>query len=838
MNPAENASRLRDRIPLTPKMLIITLAIGVVIWAIQDYLVTKKMKGLSDAKLNEMLSRELQEDRIRFENYLGNYHAKAKLIVAQKRVLEYVLDAKRFPKPPAKIRQWLEPPPWMPDTARGIIRIHYALLLDKTGKVREAYKGIPEPIPRTLLEPSDLLIQSSLDQTFITSFEGVPALLSSEAVKNQKGEIAATIVIAALLNDDFIISSGGLTQTRKIVGLITGDSNAKVIASNRPDLIPDGTALDSLIRDYVATGKPFFDWGASEVSIQFTSFMPKAEFENLNRSILNLERLQRAAISLIFIISSVAIMFVMTRRIRSMTAYITRASNDLLNMPAPLLKRGDELNVLIHQFRHFTNEMIAARNAAEAANRAKSVFLANMSHELRTPLHAVLGYSGLMKEEPDISREQKKRLDIISRSGEHLLNLINNVLDISKIEAGRVEMEEADFDLQEILHEMLSMMHAQAKEKGLNFTVEQDPDLPRYVTLDKGKLRQVLINLIGNAIKCTDEGRVILRAGVARWKTPDKAMLRFEVEDSGPGIAAADRERIFLPFVRLGDGVPARAGTGLGLAISKQYVELMGGRIGVESEQGKGSLFYFEVSAKVRVIEEMHIEPAYGSVAGLEAGQPRYRILIAEDQPENRMLLRTILEPFGFDLRDTANGREAVVLCEKWDPHLIWMDVRMPVMNGLEATRRIRETEAGKKVRIIALTAHALEEEGREILAAGCDDIVRKPYSQKEIFDAMARHLGLRYIYRKKGGKTAAETAGADRFYSGHLDSVSAELRNRLHQAVIELDTEKTLALIEKISEDDPSAGNFLGEMAKALDYDGLLRFLEERGSDSSGAKQ
>ncbi len=478
-------------------------------------------------------------------------------------------------------------------------------------------------------------------------------------------------------------------------------------------------------------------------------------------------------------------------------------------------------------------ELIAAKEAADAANRAKSVFLANMSHELRTPLNAVLGFSRVMKSAPDTTERQWEHLSIITRSGEHLLNLINNILDMSKIEAGRAELEQEDVDLHQMMHEMQSLMYVRANEKGLDFIVEQSPELPRYITTDQGKLRQVLINLIGNAIKYTQKGVVLLRAAAIDREAPGRARVRFEIEDSGPGVPPEDRERIFLPFVQLEGRPPGEAGSGLGLAISKQYVELMGGTIGVESEPGSGSRFRFEVPVDIPAMREVPTVPQQGRVSGLAGEHPRYRILIVEDQAENRLLLHKLLEPLGLELREAVNGQEAVALAEKWHPHLIWMDIRMPVMDGLEATRRIKAARNSPVPKIIAVTAHALEQERREILAAGCDDFIRKPYREIEIFDAMARHIGLKY--RHAGERIDERVGAALALQPGELSVLSADLRKELYQAVVELDTDRTLALIEKVRKDNPALAASLEALAKRLDYDRLLRLLESPDAKPAG---
>jgi PAS domain S-box-containing protein len=494
-----------------------------------------------------------------------------------------------------------------------------------------------------------------------------------------------------------------------------------------------------------------------------------------------------------------------------------------------LRKHREHLEELVKER---TEQLAEAKARAEAANREKSRFLANMSHELRTPLNAVLGFSRLLKKGPDVTPRQQEALDIIVRSGEHLLNLINNVLDMAKIESGSVVLEESEVDLHQLLHEIQSLMGVGAAEKGLRFTLQRAPDLPRFVAVDAGKLRQVLLNLVGNAIKYTDSGGVELRARPIRTadcrvrnaECGERAQVRFEVQDSGPGIGQEDCQRIFSPFVQLGGQAAAQAGTGLGLAICKQYVELMRGLIGVASEPGKGSVFYFSIQVSVLPSVAEPDEPKHGRILGLTEGQPRYRLLIVEDQAENRLLLRRLLDPLGFELNEAVNGQEAVSLFEQWRPDLIWMDIRMPVMDGLEAVRRIRAAKAGADTKIIALTAHALEQERSAIMAAGCDEFVSKPFREQEIFDALARHLRLKFIYEKA---SHPESAPELALHAEQLAVLPAELLRELREAVIELDTARTHALIEQVAERDPLQGRALKTLATQLNYEGLLKLLE-----------
>ncbi len=486
----------------------------------------------------------------------------------------------------------------------------------------------------------------------------------------------------------------------------------------------------------------------------------------------------------------------------------------------------DLVAVRTQELSKINEQLTIAKEQALAANQAKSLFLANVSHELRTPLNSVLGFSRLLKNSSDVTPGQIEYLNIISQSGEYLTNLINNIIDISKIESGRLQVESVATDLQLIIEEIKSMMDVRAREKILQFTSEIALDMPRYINADPDKLRQVLINLIGNAIKFTDKGKVVLRMRIAQWENAQKVILRFEVEDTGPGILQQDQENIFKPFIQLRKPSSMETGSGLGLAISKQYVELMGGWIRVKSEINKGSIFFLEIPFDVLQTEVIATDMPQGVVVGVAEGCPRYRLLIAEDQLENRLLLHKILEPLGFEIRDALNGQEAFDIFKQWHPDLIWMDIRMPVMDGFEATRLIRKTEEGIHTKIIAVTAHALEEERAEIMKSNFDDFVRKPYREKELFDALARHLDLLFVYAEK--QLMQPQKSEIELQPELMAIVPPDLVKELHLSVIELNPERIHELTNQITHYDPALGAALKKLVNRLDYCRLLQLLDE----------
>ncbi|MDM8542931.1 cache domain-containing protein [Desulfococcaceae bacterium HSG9] len=474
--------------------------------------------------------------------------------------------------------------------------------------------------------------------------------------------------------------------------------------------------------------------------------------------------------------------------------------------------------------------MLEAKEAAEAANLAKSAFLASMSHELRTPLNAILGFSELMTRDPNLTPHQHENLATIGRSGEHLLALINDVLDMAKIESGGMELQLEEFDLHYMLLGVEEMIHVRAEKKNLLLSFEPAPDVPQYIRADQGRLRQVLINLLGNAVKFTHEGEITLRISILEPQTTDAApetRLFFEVEDTGAGIAAEEMDRLFEAFVQTETGRRSREGTGLGLPISRQFVQLMGGEMTAISQPGRGAVFRFDLAVDIVDAAVVKTQVRARRVIGLEPEQLRFRILIVDDKEDNRLLLNRLLKPLSFDVREACDGQEALDIWKEWSPHLIWMDMRMPVMDGEEATQQIKSTTKGQATAVIALTASVLDEERSVVLSAGCDDFVRKPFREAEIFDAMHKHIGVRYIYEELP-ENPEVTTDDDVLTPEALSGMPAHLLKRFHQAVINLDMELIESLADRFREQNAALADALEESASNFEYDRLTKSVEE----------
>ena len=477
--------------------------------------------------------------------------------------------------------------------------------------------------------------------------------------------------------------------------------------------------------------------------------------------------------------------------------------------------------------RKHTELLQQEKEEAEAANRAKSIFLSNMSHELRTPLNSILGFTQLMLNENSLSPSSQERLQIITRSGEYLLDLINDILNLSKIESGRMTLNNSEFDLIMLLTSLEEMLRVKVEPKKFDLIFEPDPNLPRFIYADEKKLYQVLVNLLGNAIKFTNQGSVILRA---RAESKDKTCcnLYFEIKDTGVGIAPEEIDMLFKVFVQAQAGNNLNQGTGLGLAISQKIMQLMGSQIQVQSTLNQGSTFSFEIEVQLPQVAIFTSKPLNQRVIGLAPNQLTYRILVVEDLVENRLLLVETLTSIGFEVREATHGIEAIALWKNWFPHLILMDLRMPFMDGYTATKCIRENPKSQETIIIALTASVFEEDREKVLNVGCNDFIRKPFQQKELFEKIATHLGVKYICQtieESPKKTSAEILSIEA-----LSEMSPEWLEEMYQAAYYLDTDVMNELIAQIPKSKSSLAKALTDSINNFNSDRIMELIQSLG--------
>lgn len=574
-------------------------------------------------------------------------------------------------------------------------------------------------------------------------------------------------------------------------------------------------------------------------------------------------------------------------------------------LEAKLQQRIQELLSLIEKQQTTHEELIQSQKIAierqqiaEQANRAKSEFLANMSHELRTPLNAILGFAQVMSHDNSLSSEHQENLAIINRAGEHLLNLINDILEISKIEAGRTTLNISSFNLIRLLESLEEMLRSRTLSKGIELVFEYTCNIPQYVQTDESRLRQVLLNLLSNAIKFTDSGgSVTLRVKVGP-ESPNSQSLIFEVQDTGAGISPQEVELIFEPFGQTEIGRKSQQGTGLGLAISRKYVQLMGGDITVSSVLGLGSKFTFSIQIGLAQSSKIQTRQTQRQVVTLAPEQKEYRILVVDDVADNRLVLVKLLTPIGFRVREAANGQEAIAQWLQWQPHLIFMDMRMPVMDGYEATRVIKAAEIGLEVSgrkdmlpndencypsgffnsadpdashlgwdnvtcsclenyakqlwksalpntlalpcsipytqtiVIALTASVFEEERQKILSVGCDDFIRKPFTQEILLETISQYLGVKYISQvetatKASVNSQVQTMPSEADILEHLLQISPEWLNKLRHAAASCSDDLILELLQEIQSDQALIFRVFKDLANNYQFEKIMELIK-----------
>ncbi|NLW91442.1 MAG: response regulator [Syntrophomonadaceae bacterium] len=480
-------------------------------------------------------------------------------------------------------------------------------------------------------------------------------------------------------------------------------------------------------------------------------------------------------------------------------------------------------------------ELTAAKEAAEAAYKVKTMFLASMSHEIRTPLNAILGYTQLMKRDAGFSSDQQHRLDIIEGSGTHLLRIINDILEMARLEAGHSSLHETICDFKRLLKDIENMFRLRVAERCIIFSVERRNLKAPIMVFDEGKVRQVLVNLIGNAVKFTEQGQIKVRVTQAPMlddltdlllEDGDEFLNIIEVEDTGKGIPEDKRGKIFGAFEQAHEDNAPEGGTGLGLAISKNYAELLGGELElVESKVNEGSRFRFTFKGRSTQGSMVVERSAEKSVKSIAADGKEWKVLVVDDRETNRELLTQLLGRIGFKVSEAADGVEGVSLHEAWQPDLILMDLMMPGMDGYEAIARIRQSDGGQNVSIIAISASVLEESEAEALRVGADAFMRKPFRQNDLLDEIQLLTGVQFEYEEESLDEAREELGEEKLEGQVLN---LELLERLKAAVENGDTRKLKDLIQAVASIDSRLARQMYKMTENYDYVGLMKVLSQ----------
>ncbi len=666
---------------------------------------------------------------------------------------------------------------------------------------------------------------------YVSPETGRPAITYAskvyDAAGNRQGMILANLKLKRI--DDIIADRTGLDRTGEtyLVGFLA-NKTAFISRDETSVSLPDGPhseAIDAALRG--EDGATLYDNYLGEPVIGVYRWLA-------NQDVALLAEMSQTEA------------FAPARRLAAAIMLVSLGAAGILLLGVSRL--AGQLSLSRQQIESYSRQLEQTAAAANSANRAKSEFLANMSHELRTPLNAILGFTQLMQRDrsstpsANQSANQTEYLGIISRSGEHLLNLINDVLSMAKIEAGRTTFDPSCFDLRYLLLTLEEMLRMRAEAKTLQLFVEIGETVPQFIKTDEMKLRQVLVNLIGNAIKFTQAGSVTLTVSsetssetvvetaavkTASVETATAALpyiISFSVHDTGLGIAPEEKSHLFNPFYQASKTRTAQQGTGLGLAISQRFVGLMSGQISVQSTPGQGSTFAFSIRALPADPEQLPV--TMGEVIGLQPLQPAYRILVVEDAVAARQLLVDLLSQVGFEVQAAADGQAAIARYQTWHPDLIWMDMRMPIMDGYEATRQIRAM-ATSPVKIIAITASAFEEELAAMLASGCDDLVRKPFRAAVIFEKMAEHLGVQYRYQAETAPTLPAPAVPQPLTPDDLAAMPPDWLTQFHQAALEVDADQLHQLIGQIPAKHQHLAEPLSTLTQNFCFDELIALTQ-----------
>ncbi|GBF82170.1 CHASE domain-containing protein [Aphanothece sacrum] len=473
----------------------------------------------------------------------------------------------------------------------------------------------------------------------------------------------------------------------------------------------------------------------------------------------------------------------------------------------------------------------------QEAKQKKTELLGQMSHELRNPLNILLGFLEVFKREQTLTPEQQDNLAIMCRSGEYLRSLFNNILELSKLEIGNISLKATTFNLRDLINWVIEMFRLKATGKNLQIMIYIDPDVPQYIKTDDNKLRQILINLLDNAIKFTDQGSVTIRLASDNqdWNLEDNTndwqpqqILFFAIEDTGRGIALENQVKIFEPFVREHE----RDGAGLGLAITEKLVNLMGGNIQVKSQLNKGTLIHFNIGFNLPEESEIPTRQSRYNVIGLAPNQPEYRLLVVDDQRENRQLLIKLLRPIGFQIKEGENGQEAVEICKNWQPNLIFMDTRMPIMDGYEAIEKIKALTQINQPVIITITSESREAQKNKRSATIGDDILRKPFEIQRVLDKLVTHLGVSYRYESQAIEAVEQDQESVVLNRESLEVMSSDWIVQVQGAANAGDGQRLYQLIEEIPEQHYFLIQSMIELVNNFDYRQIRKLSQPNIND------
>jgi len=781
-----------NKIPIAVKMLLLTMFISIALWLVLD---KYQLQDLRQAFLTETkhdLTKEAIEDRIHFDRGVRSINIAAKLISIQKPFLDYLAKQSDIPASSDSNPRFYHidtPPQWLPKKSilRTFFNARYAIIIDAEGSVKEIYHNQPpheaaESLPEELLNTSLLLRKLSHNQSYMTILGESPYIISAEVIKNST--FAATLLLASPIDNNFLSLISEMQPHNTITTLISHETG-KVVASSKPTDIPSGAHVKDLQVAYLQTGKSFFDYGASDLELEFASFYPTDDAERLSNLILDINSHQRSILVVTLLLAFLLMSIWWSRRISQLARLTENFSKTKLGVSLNQHSSGDEIinlernfkkliseiehshhllqqeiklkATLADQLRHHgeeleknneqlqkeidqrlqsEQELRTARESAEEANKAKSKFLSRMSHELRTPLNAILGFGYLLRTNTDqpLSDSQSDNVQEMLIAGEHLLDLVNEILDLSRIESGRLELKLECIAITPIIEKCLAQINPLATSN--NITCKFDSGFTGLVEADQKRLKQVLINLLSNAIKYNKNNGTI-----NIYCTKETQQIRVSIQDTGRGITDDAKQYLFKPFERIDSAYDGIEGTGIGLAMVKQLVEGMHGKVGVDSTIGVGSTFWFELPICTSTPTEC-VDTIIKDTKPANISNNNYKILYIEDNLSNQKLINRFLSSrndIELFVAVTAEAGLDIIMNQQLD--LILLDITLPGMDGFEVLKKLQSNPVTESIPVIAVTANATPADINQGMGAGFNEYLTKPININRLNDTLDRFL-------------------------------------------------------------------------------------------------